>query len=785
MKSPVALHAYASTNLSIASIVRTGLAALMLVVLSAFTPHQAAAQGSGTIVGQVVAADNGAPLASVTIFIDGSNRRAATNSQGRFTLAIPAGDHVLVAERLGLESTRQEITVSAGATTTVNLQVASSAIELSRIVVTAAREAQDRSRVAASVGVVDRSDIANTLPSHPSEIMGRVAGVLVNTTGGEGHMTAIRQPLSTAPVYLYLEDGLPTRSTGFFNHNALYEINLPQADRIEVMKGPASALYGSDAIGGVINVGTRRPADEAMASLSLEGGGFGYKRALGTVSGSGLSADLNITETDGWRTGTDYKRQSATLRWDRTFGDGVYLKTVAALSNIDQATAGTSALSRTDYLNDPTANYTPISFREVRAFRVSTALEAQAGAGTLSLTPFFRFNSMDLLPNWSLTFDPAIWETQNTSYGLQAKYGVSLKDTGVRIVSGVDFDYSPGSHFETSINPVRTAGIFDTYTDAADIYDYDVTFAQASPYVQADYETGQFTISAGVRSDFIKYDYNTRLAELQTGPHRRPADASPSFQDVTPKFGITYNPAQEFGVFGSYRHGFRAPSEGQIFRQGLALNTLDLKPVQVESTELGVRGVLSNVFRYELTGYYMSKTDDILGFRLPDGSSETLNAGETLHKGLEAQIGASLAEGLSLDIGYTFAEHTYEDWRPNSTTDLAGNRMEFAPRQIGNAVLEYEVPALAGSSFSFEWNRLGPYFEDASNDNRYEGHDLFNARTLIPVGNNMQVFARLQNVTNTRYAERASFNAFRGEELAPGLPRTLYAGIRVTGGLGL
>jgi outer membrane receptor protein involved in Fe transport len=90
------------------------------------------------------------------------------------------------------------------------------------------------------------------------EIMGSARG-RVNVTGGEGHQTAIRQPLTTSPVYLYLEDGIPTRSTGFFNHNGLYEVNLPMAGGIEINKGPGSALYGSDAIGGVVNVLTRKP----------------------------------------------------------------------------------------------------------------------------------------------------------------------------------------------------------------------------------------------------------------------------------------------------------------------------------------------------------------------------------------------------------------------------------------------------------------------------------------------------------------------------------------------
>ena len=85
-------------------------------------------------------------------------------------------------------------------------------------------------------------------------------------------MTAIRQPITTNPVYLYLEDGIPTRSTGFFNHNALYEINVPQAGRIEVFKGPGTALYGSDAIGGIINVSTRAPSYDPSV---LGGGGGG------------------------------------------------------------------------------------------------------------------------------------------------------------------------------------------------------------------------------------------------------------------------------------------------------------------------------------------------------------------------------------------------------------------------------------------------------------------------------------------------------------------------------
>lgn len=764
-----------------------GLRIMAAAVLAAsFTVGELQAQQTGRIVGTITVEDTGAPVADVSVYVEGTNRGALSDDAGRFVIAgLAPGSYVVVAERVGLASARQAVDMVAGSDAELRFTMGEAPVNVSQIVVTASRNATDRSRIAASVGVVDRDQLANTQPSHPSEIMGRVAGVWVNTTGGEGHMTAIRQPLTTNPVYLYLEDGIPTRSTGFFNHNALYEINVPQADRVEVMKGPATALYGSDAIGGVINVSTQRPTRVPRAEVSVEGGEHGYKRIMGSVSGitggHGFSANLNVTDNDGWRSGTAYERQSGTVRWDRATESGWAIKGVAAFSNIDQQTAGTSALSRELYETQPTANLTPISFRKVQAVRLSLAVERSAGRGTLSLTPFYRYNVMDLLPNWSLTFDPAIWETRNQSFGVLAKYGMGFPSLNLTLTTGIDVDVSPGEHFETSIVPTRVDGIFTEYTDGPDIYDYDVTYRQVAPYAQAVLQpTRTLTITGGLRGDFMEFDYGTHLPAVQDGPHRRPDDAAPRFARVSPKLGVTYAPRSEIGVFSAYREGFRAPSEGQLFRQGAAVNTVDLEPVKVRSLEAGVRGLLAGRLAYEVSAYRMAKRDDILSFDRPDGNQENQNAGETLHKGVEAQVGLEVLSGLRLDVAYTYAKHTYETWRPDTETDYSGKEMEFAPSVIANTVLTWEIPGLAGSNVSLEWSRLGSYWEDAANENRYEGHDLLNARASLPLGDTgATLFARLHNVTDELYAERASYNAFRGEELAPGLPRTFYLGLRV------
>lgn len=111
---------------------------------------------------------------------------------------------------------------------------------LGEVSVTATREARPVGETPATVSAVKESTLATARPAHPKEVLNQVPGVWISNLSGEGHSTSIRQPLTTAAVYLYLEDGIPTRSTGFFNHNALYEINVPQSGAWKYQKGRAA-----------------------------------------------------------------------------------------------------------------------------------------------------------------------------------------------------------------------------------------------------------------------------------------------------------------------------------------------------------------------------------------------------------------------------------------------------------------------------------------------------------------------------------------------------------------
>ena len=748
--------------------------AAILFALFCMLPIQLAAQ-TRAIGGQVQHTD-GVPIAGATVRLSDNSMGMLTDTRGRFRLeGVAAGSYTLIVEQLGFSP--RELAVNAGDTALV-VVLTESPLALSGVVVTATGAAQRIMTATTAIGAVTGPELRELKASHPAEVVSRIAGAWVNVSGsGEGHLTAIRQPLTTNPVYLYLEDGIATRSTGFFNHNALYEINVPQAGRIEVLKGPGTALYGSDAIGGVVNVETRAPALEPNAELFAEAGGHGWQRVLASLSGTrrrhGLRADINYTRWGGWRDDTGYDRQSVTLRWDHAAAGAAHFRTVFAFSNIDQIDP--SPLDRAVFEQDAQVNEFPIATRSIRAFRLSSTLETTLRGTNLTLTPFLRSNEMDIVPSWMLSFDPVSYHTGHQSAGVVARARRELGRHAATV--GVDVDYSPGFREEYRITPEQSNNIFTSYQRGERIYDYDVTFTGMSPYLHLELRPwARLHADLGLRYDHIRFDYDTHLDTVQTGAHRRPASTRVSYDQVTPKFGLSY----DFGaaaLFGSYRQSFRAPSEGQLFRQGSAQNTVDLDPIRAQSFEVGARAAVG-LFDFEASAYDMRVFDDVFTFVTPTNQREAVNAGETRHRGIELAAGWQPLAVLRLDAAVSHARHTYEKWQPRATIDYSGHEMAIAPRDLLSLRARYAPAWLRGGALSTEYRRVGAYWEDPENTSRYDGHALVNLRARVPVRHGVDVVLRVSNLLDERYAEQATFTPFEQERLTPGAPRMIYFGIQ-------
>jgi outer membrane receptor protein involved in Fe transport len=675
---------------------------------------------------------------------------------------------------------------------------------LPEVTVTGTREKALLNETPAAVGAIKGDTVQQDRPNHPSQIVGQIPGVAVAVTNGEGHTTSIRQPFTTNPVYLFLEDGIPIRSTGFFNHNALYEINIPQAGGIEVTRGPGTALYGSDAIGGVINVLTREPPKQGEFTLGGDIGGHGWRRLLvgggNTFGGNAFRADLNLTHTDGWRDATKYDRQSAGLRWDRTLGADSMLKTVLSYSKIDQQTGANSPLTLADYTNNPTRNYLPIAFRKVEALRLSTTYDKEWGDTLISITPYVRDNSMALLASFALNFDPTVSLSENRSYGVLAKWRRDFPQfMRARLIVGADVDVSPGSRTEDSLNVTVSgaapARVFSAYSIARRVYDYDVTFKGVSPYIHGEISPAEkLRVTSGLRFDHLSYSFENHLGSAPLlvaagtpfpGPrfYGQVNNTDVTFRHVSPKLGATYAITQDMHVFAGYTHGFRVPSEGNLFRPAVAANAVAanasaatavaLKPIKADQIEAGLRGNAGG-FSYDVVVYDLTKRDDIVSQRDSVTTfTTTVNAGKTRHRGIEAGVGLPFAGSFRFDTAASYAKHTYEDWVTN-IGNFSGKEIEAAPRVMTNTRLTW-LPQ-KDARVQLEWVRLGNYWLDAANTQKYGGHDVFNLRVNWPLAKDIAVNANLNNLTDRRYADSAQLSSNQ-PVLSPGLPRTLYVGV--------
>ena len=669
------------------------------------------------------------------------------------------------------------------------------AIYAGEVTVTGTREADLAKEVPSTINAIKDKEIRNVKPVHPAEIMNRVPGAWISSTGGEGHITSIRQPLTTAPVYLFLEDGIPIRSTGFFNHNALYEVNVPGADRIEVIKGTGTALYGSDAIGGTINILTRPAPLTPEIELNPEFGSYDWYRLLtcmgNTWDDDGFRLDLNATHSNGWRERKTYDRLSATLRWDHLHSASASAKTIVSYSKIDQDTSGGAPLTKADYDSRPSYNYHTFDYRNVEAFRLSTDFQKEFGEkALLSLIPYLRVNRMELLPEWGIFkvgSDPTTYAgyestTAFYSLGLLAKYRRDFSPLRSRLIVGIDLDYSPGYYEEKRLTVTRdTATLkytgFSYASTDANNYDYDAAFIGISPYAQFEFSPiEKLRLTIGARYDDLAYDYTNNL-EASPSPNR-PASTYRSWSRLSPKAGATYELADDVSIFASYNEGFRIPSTGDIFRAGgTATTAVDLDPVKVYSYETGVKGKISEKVSFETSVYYMEKKDDIGTFNISTGNSQRLNAGKTVHKGIEVGLEVRPVERVELGVSYSYAKHEYDDWRVSPTVDYSGKEIAIAPRQNLNVRLDYSPAILKGGVAEVEWVHLGSYWLDDANTEKYDGHDLINLRTSYNLTPGWELYLKAANLLDRKYAERVSKSS-SGEALyTPGSPQSFFAGV--------
>jgi iron complex outermembrane receptor protein len=643
------------------------------------------------------------------------------------------------------------------------------------IVVTATRLAEARSASATPVAVLDQAELNRIGAHHPAEALNRLPGVFIHRGNGVEHLTAVRSAVLTggagAGSFLYLQDGIALRAPGFANINGLMEASDGLAERLEVIRGPGGAAYGSNALHGLANVITPDPATAGRA-VTLEAGSFGRGRVEAFAAGeTGFGAGyvgLSTRREDGWREDASLLRTSLLARADGEAGTTQW-SVRAALIDIDQETATfvngfrafeDEALSR--------LNSDPEAFRNVRAARASAHLtHPVTDQARVELAGYARSNTMD----FRLHFLPseALERTGHDSIGLQS--ALVWENGATRLAGGFDADLTEGFLYEfqdrASVGPF-VQGLHYDYTVEALVL---AGFAQARTDLSRD-----VSIEGGVRVETTRYEYDNAAPDGVVGRYFRPADRADDFTTVTPNIAVNWRASDQIRLFARAARGVRAPQAAELYRLQPGQEIDGINPEELDTVEGGLRFAAGRLDA-ELTAFAMEKRN--VFFRDADGFNVT--DGQTRHQGVEFAGSVALTDALTASIAGSWAVHEYafdRDVSRSSEVIVDGARLDTAPEWLWNARLLWtpiEALELEG-----EWVHVGEYFADAGNTATYDGHDVANLRARYAVTNSVSVFAAVRNAFDARYAERADF-AFGGYRYFPAEPRSLSVGVRISG----
>lgn len=227
----------------------------VLALLGSGTPLPAAAgpDDVGTVTGLVVDSTTGLPLMGATVRLLEAERRTDTHADGRFHFAaVPAGQVTLMVQRVGYRPHRQVLQVADAATLDLTVRLVATPLELPGIVVTGTLRAQESAEAVQPVSVLGGQRLDRELAATLSETLEREPGV-ASVSMGPATSRPIIRGLGGDRVLL-LEDGARTGDMSYSSSDHAVTTDPGAVERIEVVRGPAALLYGSNALSGVVNV---------------------------------------------------------------------------------------------------------------------------------------------------------------------------------------------------------------------------------------------------------------------------------------------------------------------------------------------------------------------------------------------------------------------------------------------------------------------------------------------------------------------------------------------------
>lgn len=582
-------------------------------------------------------------------------------------------------------------------------------------------------------------------------------------------------------------DGVPlTMPDG---QTTLTNLDLTSAGRVEVMRGPASALYGNGA-GGVLRVRTREFASQGLrAETEVLGGEYGFVQSRVSASGrfgsaagaAGYRLNAARTERGGFR---EHSRSE------------IYRGTLVAGGWPSGTTElrGVASLYHTPFAENPssvdleTARTDP---RATRPLAVDQGLGEEATQGQAGITVHQRLPSGTDLHATVWGVGRSVWnpipfriiDLSRRAAGLRSEIsgGFRAHDVGLRWTAGLDVGHQHDVREEHENLGVEGPGSDDTggrAREGALLQDQTERVTSVGPFLRVEISPARrWRLTLGGRYDATRFAADDRL--LGDGD-----DSGSRFLDrFSPSAGLTYLASGGVGLFASFSTAFETPTTSELSNRpsgGGGFNP-DLGPSVQRGVELGARGdVGDGRASWEVVFYRTEVRDALVPFEGASGEVFFRNAGRVERDGLELSAQVRVLSGLDARLAYTLQDHRFERFVVDGE-DVAGNREPGVPPHRVHAGLVARGPLGLRGEVDFRWVDAMPV--DDANRSENPTYGVVDVRFSRWGEGTVRPVLGVDNLLDERYNASVVPNAFGGRFFEPAPGRTFFGGIRIEGGL--
>ncbi len=618
---------------------------------------------------------------------------------------------------------------------------------LNEVVVVANRAPEPLSKVGNSVTVLDDTDIRESQATLVADLLATTPGLTIARDGGAGESTSVFIRGAESDQTVVLIDGVqlndPSSTGGGFDFQDLVTGDI---SRIEILRGAQSTLYGSQAMGGVIDIRTAQPDKPFGGAVTVEGGSNDTGAFKANVGG-----------------------RSDTLQWrlaGNWFGTG-------GISAFDERLGGVE--------------------------RDSSQIGGGSGTLLYSITPDLQLDVRGYYANAFSNFDG--YDTRSGNFGDDSEYGktsealgyagLTLKSPDRTLSNRVAFQYTNTVTRDYDPDAPQSYGSPNTETfygvGRNERGEYQGTW-QCLPGYQVVF--GAQHERSTISTDTPAFDYSgpeplETEATIDSGYAQIQGEV---IRGLTLTGGERYDRHNVYGghttgevaaawvlnddrtvLRSSFGQGFKAPSLYQLYSQygnpGLQPEQSHSWDAGIEQHALGDRLILSGTYfqsdSHHLIDFFDCPASSALCATRPFGYYA--NIASTRARGAELQATFNATEAWSLSANYTFTDAT--DRSPGAAT--YGDELPRRPRDAGNLSATYRWPSRFSTSVGLRYS--GRSYDDAANTIALGGYVLVNLRIAYSINDNVELYSRIENLTGRYYETAYEYGSFT---------RQAFAGIR-------